>query len=1024
MINADNIAKNTANITRLGERVTTSEANVAENAAGIAALGESAKDLLGGGVTLADGKLSGKFRVGASDYDSVQQAIEGMAVSGGAGWILDAGGTQQAVLGGGTLSVAGDGNVSVSASDGALSLGLKKNLTLDSVTINKEGIVAAGSKEAVSGGQLHAVKTELGGQIEANTAEVGRLSGKVADNAKEIARFDGRIAAGETKITEIGGRVTANAADIGKLDGRMSAGEANIADLGGRVAVNTTNITNIDGRVATNAANIGSLNAAVGAVSGDVKTLKGSVAANTADITNIDSRVSTNETSITNLDGRVATNETNITNLDGKVATNETNIANLGGRVADNAEDIDRLDSFAVKYDDEGRTKLSLGGTRALVKVANVAAGNVSSGSNEAVNGGQLHALGESAKDLLGGGVTLADGKLSGKFRVGASDYDSVQQAIEGMAVSGGAGWILDAGGTQQAVLGGGTLSVAGDGNVSVSASDGALSLGLKKNLTLDSVTINKEGIVAAGSKEAVSGGQLHAVKTELGGRIADNETSIADIDGRVTANETDIAKLDGRMSAGEAGIRELGGKVADNAANIDKLDGRVAASETNIADIGERISTGEGKIRENAENIGKLEGKVADNAKSITDLGGRVSANETNITNIDNRVTINETNIANIDSRVSANETNIANIDGRVTINETNIANLDGRMSVGEAKINGIDEKVADNAKSIADIGDRVAANETSIADIDGRVSAGEAKISGIDGKIAGNAKAVSDLGEAAAKKLGSSFSYSNGRIEGEFSVNDDRYSSVQEAISAVAKTGSWTLDVNGEEKKITGGEKLSFADGENTNVSKNADGAYSVNLSKKISVEKISLSGDEKGIGIDMRGSSITGLAAGGLYSGSTDAVNGDQLWNAYMRMEDLDERIQTVGAHAAALSALQPVPYNPYEPTTFSAGVGLYRGEQSVAVGVFHYVRENVIVNAGVSLTSGGDAMGRAGISFATGAGGKKKPVLARDVTEMQRQMAAMQQMLTELKEKNDRNEETIETLRETLKERSGN
>ena len=155
----------------------------------------------------------------------------------------------------------------------------------------------------------------------------------------------------------------------------------------------------------------------------------------------------------------------------------------------------------------------------------------------------------------------------------------------------------------------------------------------------------------------------------------------------------------------------------------------------------------------------------------------------------------------------------------------------------------------------------------------------------------------------------------------------------------------------------------------------------------------------------GINMGGGGITGLRPGGIYQGSSDAVTGDQLWNAYKRMDDLNEDIHIVGAHAAALSALHPVPYNPYEPTTLAAGFGTYRDECSVAVGVFHYVREDLLVNAGMSIASDGDVMGRAGISFAVGKGGKKKPVLARDLTEMQRQLAEVQIALQQLKEENE-------------------
>lgn len=286
--------------------------------------------------------------------------------------------------------------------------------------------------------------------------------------------------------------------------------------------------------------------------------------------------------------------------------------------------------------------------------------------------------------------------------------------------------------------------------------------------------------------------------------------------------------------------------------------------------------------------------------------------------------------------------------------------------------------------------------------------------------------------LGESAAKILGGNFSLTDGELTGSFTVNEQTYGTLQEALDAAAAsgsgsgsgtgTGSWTLSVNGEETNIGNGGKFALASGSNVEINKNDAGAYELGVVKNPEFESIKVGNiNIREEGINMGGNTITGLANGGIYQGSTDAVTGDQLWNAYRRIDTIDERVQVVGAHAAALSALHPVPYNPYEPTTFSAGFGMYRNEQSVAVGVFHYVRENVLVNAGLSLNSDGDTMGRAGISFAIGKSGRKQPSMVKDVASMQQQMAAMQQMLVELKEENEKNKETIKVLKEALEEK---
>ena len=160
------------------------------------------------------------------------------------------------------------------------------------------------------------------------------------------------------------------------------------------------------------------------------------------------------------------------------------------------------------------------------------------------------------------------------------------------------------------------------------------------------------------------------------------------------------------------------------------------------------------------------------------------------------------------------------------------------------------------------------------------------------------------------------------------------------------------------------------------------------------------------------------LTNVADGRIAAGSRDAVTGNQLYQAYQRMNDLDKSIDVVGAHAAAMSALHPVPYNKYEPTTFSAGVGTYHDEYAMAIGAFHYLRPNLMINVGASVCSDGDVMGRIGLSVALGKSTRKQPELAHDVAGMQEQMSVMQAKLTELEEQNRRDKEIIQKNAEIM------
>ena len=357
--------------------------------------------------------------------------------------------------------------------------------------------------------------------------------------------------------------------------------------------------------------------------------------------------------------------------------------------------------------------------------------------------------------------------------------------------------------------------------------------------------------------------------------------------------------------------------------------------------------------------------------------------------------------------------------------------------------------------------------------------INMGDKKITGLaEGEItAGSTDAVTGgqlygLGESVIDALGGSSEFVDGKIRAGIEVGGTAYASVQEALNAV-NTGGGTAAANAvqydDDSKTSVTLNKSGDAVKLTNIADGKDDLDAVNkrqldaVQGQVDVHKTTLEKHETtlnehtvmienheeqfttlqtvlgdtysspsfssitvgniysdGTNINMGGGTITGLADGSIAPGSTDAVTGGQLWNAYKRMDDLNESINIVGAHAAALSGLHPIQYNPYEPTTLSAAIGTYRDEYAVAVGVFHYVRSNVLFNLGASICSDGDVMGRAGVSLAVGKGGRKKPELARDMVGMQQQMLAMQAMLEELKEENAKNKETIKKNEETIKE----
>nr|WP_302707311.1 ESPR-type extended signal peptide-containing protein [uncultured Dialister sp.] len=164
----------------------------------------------------------------------------------------------------------------------------------------------------------------------------------------------------------------------------------------------------------------------------------------------------------------------------------------------------------------------------------------------------------------------------------------------------------------------------------------------------------------------------------------------------------------------------------------------------------------------------------------------------------------------------------------------------------------------------------------------------------------------------------------------------------------------------------------------GDNTNISTKVDGSNSnvtVSLKKNITIDSVKAGNttvNNEGVtiaggpsmtvnGIDAGGKKITNVAAG---TESSDAVNYGQLKNVenqvtsntqninYLngRVGELGDRINKVGAGAAALAALHPLDFDPDDKWDFAAGVGNYRNATAAAVGLFYRPNERTMFNLG--------------------------------------------------------------------------
>ena len=106
---------------------------------------------------------------------------------------------------------------------------------------------------------------------------------------------------------------------------------------------------------------------------------------------------------------------------------------------------------------------------------------------------------------------------------------------------------------------------------------------------------------------------------------------------------------------------------------------------------------------------------------------------------------------------------------------------------------------------------------------------------------------------------------------------------------------------------------------------------------------------------------------------------------------RINDVNDRVDKVGAMAAAIASLKSIGYDPQAPSEFSIGLGQYKGETGVAMGFFHYPNKNFMINVSLS-TAGGETMGGIGATWRFGHKSPQKLLEEQREAQAKKELAA--------------------------------
>ena len=444
------------------------------------------------------------------------------------------------------------------------------------------------------------------------------------------------------------------------------------------------------------------------------------------------------------------------------------------------------------------------------------------------------------------------------------------------------------------------------------------------------------------------------------------------------------------RVSVGGQQIHDVAdGKDDMDAVNVSQLKKQAAASKTTVSDGTNTTVTS--TVAEDGHTDYKVNlNKDLTGIESMTNGLSSIRMGNGGTVTINNRVTIDQSGKI---SGVAAGEVKEGSTD-----------------AVNGSQLKGVENKADKNAENIQKNTEAIAKNTADISKNAEAISKNTENIKNNSKAIAENAKNIQKNTEAIAKNTAdiSKNTEAIGKL-------DERVTSVEEVakkhttVSTDDKNVQISEDTNGKDYKVSLNKDLNLSSVTTGDTKMDTNGV----TVKDVSLTKDGLSIGNKTYvsnkGLNANDQKVTNVAAGDLSEKSTDAVNGSQLFATNQQVvqnaqsiSKLGNRINKVGAGAAALAALHPLDFDPDDKWDIAAGYGNYNGENAAAIGAYYRPNEDTMFSVGGSFGNG-ENMVNAGVSLKLGQGNHvstSKVAMAKEINDLRKELEGLKSALLDV------------------------
>ena len=926
-----------------------------------------------------------------------------------------------------TYTISTAGGVTYSAGDGiAIS-------DTNAISVAANGAVEENNRGIVTGGTVYSALQAFkpDGKVEEGNAKA--VSGGTVFTAIETAKTDVN-AATETKIatakTEISSDVETKLGSYAKTDGATLnnatlTGATTITSLtDGTATLSGGALTGVTTITASGAISGGSLNVGTGAIAGGMATVTGLTVGETNVTTALTKTGAVAENNAGFVTGGVVYSALQAYQPDGVIEKGNTKAisgdtvyqvtSGLDARIKTNA------DAIATKADASTVTELS---------------GKVT--ANEAAIKTNADAIATKADAST---VTELSGKVTANEAAIKTNADAIATKADASTVTELSGKVT----ANEAAI-----KTNADNITTLTGKVTANETAIKTNATniaanTKNITANTEAI--ASNKKAIEANTKN---------ITANTDAIASNKKAIEKNTSDITSLSTKVTANETAIKTNADNIATNtkniSANTEAISSNKSAIEKNAGDItalGKKVTANETALAQKADKANTLKGYGIEDAytKEDSDTLLNKKADRTELDAV--KVVVGDTNSGLVkdvnDLKNSILVTEDASgakttvIDGNLVIKEE-----DGTTKDVTAALT-TDGKVEENNHGYVD-GDKM-------YDYLNKGENGEVKLAGESKQIAmgqgseaSGSESISIGNEVGGQKNEASGTQSiaigfGNKVTGDHSTVIGDPNTVNASNTLVLANNSTintganrsvlvgndnTIDTNasgsviiGNDSRINANITDSVALGNNITINgRNSVALGNGSVVAEDNVVSVGSPDNERQIKHVARGEDPTDAATWGQVQEVAQGAYNNAV-NLSNSINNLDSRLNKVGAGAAALAALHPIDTD--DKFTMGLGYGNYRSANAMAMGMFYRPTEKIMISVGGAFGNG-ENMVNAGISFALDKGkgfGTSKAVMAKNIKALSAENAAIKEENAGMKKQLDAQGQEIAALKAAL------